>query len=201
MLVTPSAAPQPGNEQVNGHNEAARGPEKAMQFTVTFSNLTTEDMSVSPGTLIDCGRNPAKTNAIHLNLTDSAGNPHQRLPYLGDGPPYQGGCCAGQIIPFVAVLHAGESSSLPLDIGKYLDLSDSKQYNQARFPAGTYSLQLELTVVPSQSHAGPVKAWAGRVSSNIIKIHFDSRHLWMMTLGSPTLRPTAMLKSHQVLNS
>lgn len=72
---------------------------------------------------------------MKLNLTDGRGKRHRHLPYGGDGPPYQGGC-AGQIELYVVVLHRGESLSLPLDIGKYVDLSDSKQYEGARFPAG-----------------------------------------------------------------
>ena len=75
------------------------------------------------------------------------------------------------------VLHGGESLSLPLDIGKYLDCSNSKQYDLARFPAGNYSLQAELTGEASdslKSLAKTKKIWAGRVSSNIVQVHFSS---------------------------
>jgi hypothetical protein len=70
---------------------------------------------------------------------------------MGNGPPYLAGPACGNMTPFVAVLHPGESLALPLDIGKYLDLSDSKQYQEARFPAGKYSLQAELSYMPPES--------------------------------------------------
>jgi len=63
--------------------------------------------------------------------------------------------------------------SLPLDIGKYLDLSDSRKYEQARFPAGKYSLQAELRKTPSHSRAWTTD-WVGTVSSNILEARFES---------------------------
>jgi hypothetical protein len=90
---------------------------------------------------------------------DSQGIPHTHLPFLGDGPPYRAGC-AGQVIPFIVILPPGASLSIPLDLSKYLDLSDSKAYVQKHFPAGTYSLQAELT--------------AENVVSNILQVRFDA---------------------------
>lgn len=158
------------------HDEAAPGPDKAMHSKVSFRNLTNEDLTFSSGTLTFCGRTPSKTSAVKLNLTEPQGKHHRHLPYLGDGPPYQGGC-AGQIEPYVVVLHGGESLALPLDIGKYVDLSDSKQYVGARFPAGNYSLQAELTTVPSEVLKSVLKtknAWTGTTTSNIVQVQFVS---------------------------
>jgi len=134
-------------------DKAASGPDAAMHFTITFSNVMSEDLTFIPGTLIACGMTPSKTSAVTLNLTESRGKQHRHLPYLGDGPPYKAGC-AGQWESFVVVLHGGESLSLPLDIGKYLDFPNSKQYDLARFPAGNYSLQAELTGEASDNPAG-----------------------------------------------
>ena len=131
------------------HDETASGPAKSMQFKVTFRNLESEDLTFIPGTLIFCGVTPSKTSLVKLNLTDEHEKQHRHLPYLGDGPPYQGGC-AGRIEFYVVVLRGGESLTLPLDTGKYVDLSDSKQYVGARFPAGKYSLQAELATEPSE---------------------------------------------------
>jgi hypothetical protein len=50
-------------------DEAAFGPDKAMHFKVTFSNLRSEDLMFIPGTLIACGMTPSKTSAVKLNLT------------------------------------------------------------------------------------------------------------------------------------
>lgn len=76
--------------------------------------------------------------------------------------------------PVVAVLHPGGSLSLPLDIGKYLDLSDSKQYQEARFPADKYSLQAEFRYMPPESGVPRTKYWTGAVSSNIVEVSFKS---------------------------
>ena len=38
------------------HDKAASGPEKAMHFKVTFSNLRSEDLTFIPGTLMRVGR-------------------------------------------------------------------------------------------------------------------------------------------------
>jgi hypothetical protein len=177
--IAAKATQQAGTDSANGlqmslaHNEGASGPGKAMDFTVTFSNTKREDVTFIPGMLVDCGRAPSKTSLVTLTLTDSRGKRHRHLPYLGDGPPYQGGC-AGAVTPFVVVLHPGESLSLPLDIGKYLDLSDSKQYEEARFPAGKYSLQAELREMPSQANVATTNYWVGTVSSNILEVGFES---------------------------
>jgi hypothetical protein len=173
--------PQAGGGSVNGllmsisNDDAATGPEKATRLIITFRNLATDDVTLAPGTLIDCGRSPAKTSLIKLNLTDSEGRSHRHLPYLGEGPPYAA-FCAGQIIPFVAVLQPGASLSLSLEVGKYFDFSDSREYEEARFPARTYSLQAELTRTPSQSNVerpAAIRAWSGTVSSNTLQIQFD----------------------------
>ena len=156
------------------HDETASGPAKSMQFKLTFRNLESEDLTFIPGTLVFCGVTPSRTNMVKLNLTDGRGKRHRHLPYGGDGPPYQGGC-VGQIELYVVVLHRGESLSLPLDIGKYVDLSDSKQYEGARFPAGNYSLQAELTTEPSAIPQTLTKnIWTGRITSNSVQVQFAS---------------------------
>jgi hypothetical protein len=152
---------------------ASSGSRQAMQVSITFSNTTRSDVMFSPGTLYFCGIAPSKTSAIALNLTDSQG---KHLPYLGDGPPYQG-FCAGQIEPFVVVLHSRESVSLLLDLSKYFDLTDSKQYDAARFHAGNYLLQAEFAMKPSDArnlilHA--TNPWSVRTYSNTIQVQFDS---------------------------
>jgi len=160
-------------------DEAATGPDKAIHFKVTFSNLRSEDLTFIPGTLIACGMTPSKTSAVKLNLTGPQGKQHRHLPYLGDGPPYHF-VCVGQIEFYVVILHGGESVSLPLDIGKYVDLSDSKQYDGARFPAGKYSLQAELTTERSEIPKSMLKTknvWVGRATSNIVQVQFASEFL------------------------
>jgi hypothetical protein len=180
IVIATKATQQAGTESANGmrmslaHDEDAAGPDKAMHFTLTFSNLKSKDPTFIPGMLADCGRATSQTSSIKLNLTDSRGNRHRHLPYLGDGPPYQGGACSNGGTPFVAVLHPGESISLPLDIGKYLDLSDSKRYQLARFPAGKYSLQVEFRQILSESNAATIKYWAGTVTSNVLEVQFES---------------------------
>jgi len=176
---------QPRIESANGlgmsiaPDDAASGPDRAMRFSVTFTNLRNEDLTFVPGTLVLCGMTPSKTSAVKLNLTDAQGKRHRHLPYLGDGPPYQA-FCAGQIEFYVVILHRGESVSLPLEIGKYVDLSDSKQYDGARFPAGKYSLQAELKVERSEIPKSMLKTtnvWVGSVTSNIVQIQFASEFL------------------------
>ena len=160
------------------HDETASGPAKAMHFRVMFNNLTKEDLTFIPGTLIDCGITPSKTSLVKLNLTEAHGKQHRHLPYLGDGPPYQG-FCGGQIEFYVVVLHGGESITLPLDISKYVDLSDSKQYVGARFPAGNYSLQAELSTESSEitPDLRERNVWAGRIISNNVPAQFPSEFL------------------------
>ena len=146
-----------------------------MHITLRFRNTGSEELTIAPGTLYNCGHDGSRTDHVRINLVDAAGIAHRRLPYLGDGPPYAAGC-GGKITLFVATLGPGESISLPLDLGKYLDLSDSKQYVSARFHAGTYSLQAELTVSPmtGPNQRPPIKTWIGTVSSNILQVRFDS---------------------------
>lgn len=132
---------------------------------MTFRNVGTEDMIATPGTVYGCGTHAGKTNAIQINLTDSAGIPHRHLPFLGDGPPYAPGC-AGAVRFFDVALRPGASFSLPLELGKYLDLSDSKEYESARFHAGTYSLRAELTGPLRQFTDGtplPVGTWNSHI--------------------------------------
>ena len=97
FVLTTKAGPQANGEAVNGllmliaHDDAAAGPDKTTRFIVTFRNVGTQDMIVTPGTVYGCGTHAGKTNAIQINLTDSAGMPHRHLPFLGDGPPYAAG--------------------------------------------------------------------------------------------------------------
>jgi hypothetical protein len=179
VTVITVKAQQAGTESANGlrislaHDEAASGPDKALHFTVTFSNLEEHEVTIAPG-MLNCLKPPSKTSAITLNLTDDRGKRHRHLPYWGDGPPYQGGMACGHMIPFVAVLHPGESLSLPLDIGKYLDLADSKGYADVKFPAGKYSMQAELRYRPPESSVLRRGNWTGTISSNIIEVNFES---------------------------
>jgi hypothetical protein len=112
-------------------------------FTLEFRNISERDVTFRPGTLRRCGGQRGETDAVRLNLVDSNGQKHRHLEFLGDGPPYSGGC-AGQTTPYVVTLPPGASLLLSLDLGKYFDWSDSKQYEMDRLPPGTYSLQAEL---------------------------------------------------------
>ena len=108
IVITVKATQKAGTESANGlrmslaHDQGASGPDKTTHFTVTFSNLRSEDLTFSPGTLVLCGETPSKTSAVKLNLTDAQGKQHRHLPYLGDGPPYHAGC-AGKIEFYVVV--------------------------------------------------------------------------------------------------
>jgi len=159
-------------------DDTASGPSKSMRFKLIFRNLKKEGLTLIPGTLVSCGMTPSKTSSVKLNLTDQHGKQHRHLPYLGDGPPYQG-FCAGQIEFYVVDLHPGESVTLPLDIGKYVDLSDSKQHDAARFPAGNYVLQVELTIEPSElfSYLKNKTIWTGKITSNTVPVHFASEFM------------------------
>lgn len=177
--VTPQQPPNDMNP-VNGLRMSitrqANADAQARIYTVTFTNATKAEMTLIPGTLIDCGVAPSRTSAVRLMLTDTEGKQHRHMQYLGDGPPYVG-YCAGQIEPFVVVLHARESVSLPLDLGKYFDLTDAKQYEMARFHAGDYTLQAEFTMRPSNSKTvspSSTNVWSGLVYSNTVQVHFDS---------------------------
>lgn len=74
-VATKATHQQSGIEPSNGlgisvaPDEAASGPDKAMHFKVTFSNLRSEDLAFIPGTLVLCGVTPSKTSAVKLNLT------------------------------------------------------------------------------------------------------------------------------------
>jgi hypothetical protein len=146
--------------------------EQATQFAITFTNTTKADLTFAPGTLIFCGVAPSKTSAVLLNLTDPKGKLHRNMGYLGDGPPYVGGC-GGRIDLFIVTLRPHESVALPLDISKYFDLKNLKQYEGARFPAGSYLVEAHFT---SSSDPIPnVKShWFGTVKSNIVPVQFHS---------------------------
>jgi hypothetical protein len=78
IVITAKATQQAGTESANGlqmslaHDEAASGPDQAMHFTVTFSNLEDHDVTFAPG-MLNCLKPPSKTSAIRLNLTDDRG--------------------------------------------------------------------------------------------------------------------------------
>lgn len=162
------------------HDYHGTGTNKAMQFLVTFQSLK-DTIRFMPGTLVNCGTSPSQTSWVRVNLIDSEGRQYCNLRYLGDGPPYMG-ICGGEVAPFVVVLPRGASTSLRLDLGKYLDLSDSKKYDySARLHAGTYLLQAEFTgvaqppwpaVPPTGKRTAPSR-WLGKVESNTIQVHFD----------------------------
>jgi len=86
IVITANATQQAGSESANGlrmslgHDERTSGPDKAMRFTVTFSNLRSEDLTFSPGTLVLCGWTPSKTSAVKLNLTDALGSNIRTCP-------------------------------------------------------------------------------------------------------------------------
>jgi len=61
-----------------------------------------------------------------------------------------------------------------------VDLSDSKRYASARFPAGNYSLQAELPTETSDILKSMLKTknvWMGRAISNTVQIQFASEFL------------------------
>jgi hypothetical protein len=182
-------------EAVNGlqvsvyEDEDAQGPDRTMQIRVEFRNSGLEDISIQTGTIYGCGRDKSYTTEVKLTLVDSRGKQHRHLPFMGDGPPYRGGACAGNLTAFVIPLAPRASFSIPLDLAKYLDLSDSKSFpSMRRFPAGTYSLRAELTNVsqsqqlqfPKPPRAGFfdtiafTRSWGGTSMSNAIQVRFDS---------------------------
>ncbi len=172
--------PESWGEAVNGlqmsisQDDEAAGPNKAMHFIVEFRNVGDEDFNIRPGDIRRCGPIRGETDAITLSLVDSQGTPHRRLSFLGDGPPYFAGCF-GEVVPLIVPLPPGASFSIPLGLGKYLDLSDSK-YPQQRFRAGTYTLQAEMTGGPSEFRGTPAwtGSWTGTVTSNTLEVHFDA---------------------------
>jgi hypothetical protein len=159
------------------HDDAASSSDKALQFAVKFYNTRSQKIIVAPGTTYNCGHEGSKADLLKVNLTEATGAPHRHLGFLGSGPPYQGlGACAGRIDFFEVTLNPGESITLPLDLTKYLDLSNSKQYDQAHFHAGTYTLQMELSGPPIQyedRRPTPPGVWVGTLTSNILQVHFD----------------------------
>jgi hypothetical protein len=157
------------------HDGAATGPDKYLQFAVTFRNTSSLEIIITPGTIYNCGHEGSKTQLVRMSLTDASGVLHRRLEFLGGGPPYPA-VCAGRIDFFEVTLNPGESITLPLDLTKYLDLSNSKQYDQAHFHAGTYSLRMELTGPPIRYVDGlstPPGVSIGAVTSNVLQVHFD----------------------------
>jgi hypothetical protein len=157
------------------HDDAAQGSDKALQFTMMFRNITSQEIIITPGTTYNCGHEGSKTDLIKINLTDASGVPHRHLEFLGSGPPYPL-FCAGRIDLFEVTLKPGKSVTLLLDLTNYLDFSNSKQYEQAHFHAGTYSLQMELMGPPIRYVDGrptPPGVWVGTVTSNVLQIDFD----------------------------
>jgi hypothetical protein len=145
----------------------------ATQFTITFTNTSRATLSFSPGTTIFCATRPSKTSWVKLNLTDLRGKLHHRMDYLGDGPPYIG-ACAGRVELFIVTLRPHQSIALPLDLSKYVDLTDAKQFEMTRFPAGPYSLEAEFTNVWESPLQDKKTTWLGTVKSNTIQIQFAS---------------------------
>jgi hypothetical protein len=144
-----SSAVVNGLQMSVSHDDAALVSDKALQFAVKFYNTRSQKIIVTPGTTYNCGHEGSKTDLVKVNLTEASGAPHRHLGFLGRGPPYQGlGACAGRIDFFEVTLSPGESITLLLELTKYLDLSNSKQYDQAHFHGGTYALQMELTGPP-----------------------------------------------------
>lgn len=180
VVIGTKGTPQENAVAVNGlmmsvsPDDTAGGPNKVRHLVVTFRNVSTEEMNIIPGTLFGCGTHAGKTNEIRLNLTDSDGKPHRRLPFLGDGPPYSAGCSGG-VKFFQLVLGPAASSSVPLDLGKYFDWSPSNNTAEAKFCAGTYLIQAELTGPPFESKVEHhPRNWKGTVTSNSLSVSFDS---------------------------
>jgi hypothetical protein len=180
-LMTASVRQQASSAVVNGmqmsvsHDEAASGSGKSLQFAVKFYNRRSRKMIIAPGTTFNCGHEGSKTDRVRVNLTEGSGVPHRHLGFLGSGPPYQG-VCAGRIDFFEVTLNPGESVTLPLDLTKYFDLSNSKQYDQAHFHAGTYTLQMELSgpwIQYADGRSTPPEWWVGTVTSNSLQVHFE----------------------------
>jgi hypothetical protein len=160
MSVSPTPPPPSAGRQLT-------------QLTVTFTNLTGHELSFAPGTTIHCGMRPSKTSSVRLNLTGPDGKVHHHMPYLGDGPPYLA-ACGGRMDLFVVLLHAHESIALPLDLSKYFDFKDSKQYDGARLPGGMYAVEAEFSGVANPKAQPEKITWAGTLKSNPIQIRFNS---------------------------
>jgi hypothetical protein len=172
-----SSAVVVGLQMSVSHDDAASDSDKTLQFAVKFYNTRSQKIIVAPGTTYNCGHEGSKTDLVKVNLTEASGAPHRHLGFLGSGPPYQGlAACGGLIDFFEVTLNPGESITLPLDLTKYLDLSNTKHYDQAHFHAGTYAMQMELTGPPIRYVDGrptPPGVWVGTVTSNILQVHFD----------------------------
>lgn len=108
-------------------------------LTITFRNLTSSGMALLLGSGCAIPKAIGRTMGIKLNITGPDGKHHRNMPFLGDGPPYGWGY-AGELYVSVVTLQPGASKSFQLDLDKYLDLSDSNKFREARFSAGTYSL-------------------------------------------------------------
>jgi hypothetical protein len=171
---TPSAVVNGLQMSISHDDAAAPGSDKALEIAVKFHNTTSREITITPGTTYNCGHEGSKTDLIRINLTDASGVPHRHLGFLGSGPPYPAGC-AGRIDFFEVTLKPGQSLTLPLDLTKYLDFSNSRQYKQVHFHAGAYRLQVDLTGPPIRyvdGRATPQDVWVGTVMSNVLKIHF-----------------------------
>jgi hypothetical protein len=142
------------------------------QLTVTFTNISARVVTFTPGATEFCGTRPSKTSWVKLNLTGPNGKLY-RMDYKGDGPPFSGSC-AGKIEPFIVNLRPHESIAIPLDTGKYVDLTDAKQYEHSRFPSGFYSVQAEFNSVWYSPQQDKKTTWEGTLKSNTLQIQFDS---------------------------
>jgi hypothetical protein len=174
-IATPEIPPPgPNGLQMSiGPTQPPAAGQQLTQLTVTFNNMTRHELSFAPGTTIRCGGSVSKTSQVRLNLTGPRGKVHHHMPYLGDGPPYLA-ACAGRIDAFVVLLHAHESIALPLDLSKYFDFADSKQYDGARLPAGVYSVEAEFAGIADLKGHPEKITWAGTLKSNPLPIQFNS---------------------------
>jgi len=167
-----------GGYAVNGlqmaihQDQGFQGADREMHLMVEFRNVGQNDETFTTGGG-GCGILLSDaTSYVKLNLTDPQGT-RRRLPFVG--PPYQWSCTGAAVGPKLVMLHPGESVSMPLFIGKYVDLSDSKvpgTDRMYRYPPGVYSLQAELT--NSIRNVLPHANWTGTLQSNSLPIHFES---------------------------
>jgi hypothetical protein len=153
-------------------DQGFQGADREMHLMVEFRNVGQNDETFTTGGG-GCGILLSDaTSYVKLNLTDPQGT-RRRLPFVG--PPYQWSCAGASVGPKLVMLHPGESVSMPLFIGKYVDLSDSKvpgTDRRYRYPPGVYSLQAELT--NSIRNVLPHANWTGTLQSNSLPIHFES---------------------------
>jgi hypothetical protein len=166
VLTNAAKATQPSDDALYGlrmslsPDQNAKGPRDTMQFQIEFRNVGLLPFVVATGG--GCGKlaGEAASNIIII-LVDAKGEVHH-LPFEGSGPPYQAGC-GGPTSVIQFKLDSGESRSLLMDLGKFVDLSDSKSYRMFRFPAGVYSLSASLSTTET-----------GRAFSNSLQVRFDS---------------------------